>query len=142
MLRLVGMASRSLNDPRAAPAMCAHTASNALRSRSSALKPSWRNCRRYRPLWDAPKTYADRPRRRHLGAQQGRGDVEFPSNPDEGVSLAHQETIAEICCGRRIGRACGAVEAPEQPLPTTVRDLEEEHAIAAVRVDGADHVQI
>ena len=58
MLSAFGVAPRVFRLRRPAPAMCAITPSNTSRSRSSALKPSYRNVLRKRPLCEDPKAMA------------------------------------------------------------------------------------
>jgi len=57
-------AKRWLKLPRPAPATCGHSASKVRRFFSSALKPSYRNVRRTRPLCDVPNPMARLMKRR------------------------------------------------------------------------------
>ena len=100
--------------------MCGHTRSNALRSSSSALKPSCRNSRRKRPLCDAPKIIRRTAANRHVGAiAERRCGITDGGHPDADhlraaggvvdlVDAARLESLVEHDAHARVLR----VEAP------------------------------
>ena len=66
--------------------------------------------------------------------------IELPADPDEREAEAHQEAIAEIVFGRRIGRAA-AIEAVQHDLVAAIEDVDERGAVAARRL-GPEDVEI
>src|ERR1700729_4263094 len=58
------------------------------------------------------------------GAAIGRGDVPFPTEPDQRVALLEHPEIAEIA------RAAGEIEAAEHAFATAVGDFEEDGSVS------------
>jgi hypothetical protein len=56
--------------------------------------------------------------------------------------VPHQEAVAEILRGRRIGDTDGAVEHPEGDLAAAVGHVQEQAAVAARRVERPQHVKV
>jgi hypothetical protein len=56
--------------------------------------------------------------------------------------VPHQETVAEVLRGRRVGHADRAVEHPERDLPTAVGNVEQESPLAARGIDGPQQIEI
>ena len=81
---------------------------------------------------------------RHLHPHRARAfrHVPLPSHPEQGEALTHEGAVAELRFLRRIRRAGGLLERLQQRLPAAVADLVEQPAVAAVRIDRFQQVEI
>ena len=78
-----------------------------------------------------------------LEPDERRLDIELPPHPHEGVSLFHQEAVAEVGRGSWILTSVGrAIEAPEESLAPAIGDLEQQRAVALLRVNRSKDVQV
>src|SRR5262249_59413892 len=62
-------------------------------------------------------------------------DVVLPATPGHRVAVPHQEAVAEILRGGRIGNTDRAVEEPEGDLAAPVGYVQEQTAVAARGID-------
>ena len=82
-------------------------------------------------------------RGRRLDLTKGGCDIELPSDPHERVSLFHQEAVAEVGRGSWILTSVrAAIEAPEESLAPPIGDLEQQRAVAFLRVNRAQDIEI
>ena len=70
------------------------------------------------------------------------GYVPLPAKPEQGESVAHQESVAEVRLGRGGEAALGHVEVAEHPLAPAVVDLMQQGAPALFHEPGADQMEI
>src|SRR5260370_21589932 len=69
-------------------------------------------------------------------------NVELPAHPSDREPLSHQEPVAYLRTGRRIGGPRGAVDNPQDAFAAAVGDLEEQGAIAAIRFLWPKQIEI
>ena len=80
---------------------------------------------------------------RRLDPDERRLNVELPADPHEGVSLFHQEAVAEIGGGHRVLAATRtSIKASEQSLASAIGDLEQERAVAFLCFNWSKDVQV
>ena len=77
-----------------------------------------------------------------VNAQQRRRHVELPPDPDQRVSLAHEEAVSHLRRSRRVRAARRPIEAPQHPLVAAIGNLEQQHAVAARGVDRLQDEQV
>ena len=82
------------------------------------------------------------PCRRRVDPEQRGGDVDLPSDPHQRVAVAHQQAVAEIGVGGRIVAWRGPIEPSQQRSTATVRDLEQQNAVALRRIRRAKHIEV
>ena len=78
---------------------------------------------------------------RRVDPEQRGGDVDLPSDRHQRVAVAHQQAIAEISVGGRIVAWRGPIEPAQQRSTATVRDVEQQDAVALRRIGRTKHIE-